>query len=233
MLCIAPVTIQNVKSKFSQKEFRYMDVPCGKCPACLTNRRNDWSLRLAIELENSYGAHFITLTYNNDNIPELVNEETGEIVQTVLKKDLQNYIKRLRKNSNEENLRYYAVGEYGTKTMRPHYHILLFNLPQNKVDYITTCWNAKGFCKIGTITPASIHYVTKYHVNKTHFPESANPSFTLMSRKPGIGYHYVDKFKTFHQGNIDRAHITQLGGVKRRLPRYLKDKLYNKAEMSL
>lgn len=209
-----------------------MDVPCGKCAACLTNRRNDWSLRLAIELDNSHGAHFITLTYNDENIPTIVNCETGEIIHTVIKKDLQNYIKRLRKNTNVENLRYYAVGEYGTKTMRPHYHVLLFNLPQNKVDYITTCWNAKGFTKVGTVTPASIHYVTKYHVNKTHFPESAHPSFTLMSRKPGIGHQYVDKFKTFHQGNINRAHITQLGGEKRRLPRYLKDNLYTKAERS-
>lgn len=226
MLCIAPVTIENPKYKFARNtEYRYIDVPCGKCPACLTNRRNDWSLRLSIEHENSLGAHFITLTYSDENMYYNENDEPS-----VYKKHMQNYMKRLRKNTKQDNLRYYLVGEYGTQTKRPHYHILLFNLEEDKTDFITTCWRGKGHVKVGTVTAASIHYVTKFHVNKSDFPELANPSFTLMSRRPGIGYHYIDKMKKFHQGNTNKSFVTQLGGLKRRLPRYYKDKLYNKAE---
>ena len=42
--------------------------------------------------------------------------------------DLQNYIKRLRKlisNEYDEKIRIFAVGEYGTESLRPHFHIVL------------------------------------------------------------------------------------------------------------
>lgn len=224
--CISPVDIINTKfasqSRFNPDVTSIIAVPCGKCPNCLESRRGDWSLRLAIELEHSTGAHFVTLTYNDENI--YINENGAP---SVLKKDMQDYMKRLRKTTTTK-LRYYTIGEYGTKTQRPHYHILLFNYPKGKDHHITTSWLGKGHTKVGTVTAASIHYVTKYHVNKSHFPELANPSFALMSQ--GIGKDYIKTHKNYHDGNINKAYYTDLGGTPRRLPRYLKDKLYNKKE---
>ena len=227
--CIAPVDIKN--PHYGIRGTYYMAVPCGKCANCLSDRRSDWSLRLQIELSHSTSAHFITLTYSDEN---LYYNENG--VPSVSKKEMQNYIKKLRKTTSEK-LRYYLVGEYGTKTQRPHYHILLFNYPQDKIQNITHCWNNKhdiiGNTQIGTVSHASIHYVTKYHVNKTAFPELANPSFTLMSRNPGIGAKYVDQFREHHENKTSKAYFTDLGGEKRRLPRYLKEKLYTKPERLL
>lgn len=44
--------------------------------------------------------------------------------------DLQRFMKRLRKYLSkyfkDEKIRYYAIGEYGTSSFRPHWHILLF-----------------------------------------------------------------------------------------------------------
>lgn len=225
--CIAPIQIVNPKFGIKKNSTWYMEVPCGKCPNCLADRRADWSLRLKIELDNSLGAHFITLTYSDENMNY---NENG--VPSVSKKEMQLYIKRLRKRSINK-LRYYAVGEYGTKTKRPHYHILLFNLRKDQEHIITDSWNNKGFTKVGNVTPASIHYVTKYHVNRTHTPESSDPSFALMSRNPGIGANYVNEMQKYHQDRLDKAYYTDLGGQKRRLPRYLKDKLYNKAQRSI
>lgn len=227
--CISPVDIKN--PHYGIRGTYYMAVPCGKCPNCLSNRRSDWSLRLQIELQNSTSAFFITLTYSDENI---FYNENG--VASVNKKHMQDYIKRLRKTTSEK-LRYYLVGEYGTKTKRPHYHILLFNYPMDLQDNIINCWSNKqdtiGHVKIGTVTYASIHYVTKYHVNKTSFPELANPSFVTMSRMPGIGHQYVEQFREYHKDKTRRAHFTDLGGVKRRLPRYLKEKLYTKPQRLL
>ena len=64
--CITPVEIKN--PHYGIRGTYYMAVPCGKCPNCLSDRRSDWSLRLQIELSHSTSAHFITLTYSDENL---------------------------------------------------------------------------------------------------------------------------------------------------------------------
>lgn len=224
MLCISPLSLPRPNGKGNQDR---ITVPCGKCPACLTNRRNDWAVRLKIEHKHATSSYFITLTYDENNIRynEFVDLETGEIryQPTVVKSDLQKFIKRIRKYSE---CRYYAVGEYGTHTRRPHYHILLFNYDVNELYRLQSSWPF-GFIQIGTISDNSIMYVCKYHVNRTDYPEHANPSFALMSRRPGIGAIYGNKMFEFHDG-YDKYYYPDHGGVKRRLPRYLRDKIYSK-----
>ena len=91
-----------------------MIVPCGKCFTCRSKYRLSWQLRLQHELLSyNYNAMFLTLTYDDDNLP------TNE---TLVKKDVQDFIKRLRKFYNDVKIRYFAVGEYGSEKHRPHYH---------------------------------------------------------------------------------------------------------------
>ena len=60
--------------------------------------------------------------------------------------DVQRFIKRLRKQITtlfkDEKIRYYAIGEYGTSSYRPHWHILLFT---NSVA--VTNWLQQSFYK--------------------------------------------------------------------------------------
>lgn len=226
MQCLEPISIPNPKG-FSNAD--RITVPCGKCAACLTNRRNEWTSRLEYELADAKSAYFVTLTYNNEHVPCV-----GQY-PTLVKSDLQNYFKRLRKIIKPNKIRYYAVGEYGTKYNRPHYHILLFNLPPNFIDAISTAWTKEkeeiGFVSIGTITSASIHYCTKYHLNKTSKPnELSADSFVLMSRHPGIGAGYIERYGSFHRNNIDRTYLLKRGGFKTRFPRYYQTKLYTEEE---
>ena len=220
MPCYAPFNIPD--PKYDNPKIR-LEVPCGKCAGCLQSRRDDWTNRLTHEMDASSSAHFITLTYAEEYITY------GETHQTLVKSDLQNFFKRLRKRIYPNKIRYYAVGEYGTTTLRPHYHIILFNLPHNMVDEIQLSWS-NGFAQIGTVNRGSIHYVTKYHVNKNIYPEGSQPSFATMSRKPGLGSNYVRDYATYHDGNINRSYLLHPGGVKSRLPRYYKDKLYTESE---
>lgn len=223
MECLSPMNIQRPNGQGNKDR---IIVPCGKCAGCLTNRRNDWSLRLRFEHENAKSTHFVTLTYSDDNM-----HYNDHFIPSVNKEHIQLFMKKIR-NHTTEKLRYYCVAEYGTQTKRPHYHILLFNYPNNLIDKLTDTWEY-GFVKIGTITNASIHYVTKYHVNKNDHPENAEKGFVLMSRKPGIGFDYIKNYKNYHDENINRAHFTDFSGQIRRLPRYLRDKLYNEQERSL
>lgn len=220
MACYAPLNIPD--PKFNNKKIR-IEVPCGKCAGCLQSRREDWTNRLAHEMDVSTSAYFITLTYSDENIT------FGETFPTLVKSDLQNFFKRLRKKIHPNKIRYYAVGEYGTNTYRPHYHIILYNLPHYLVNEIQQSW-LNGFAQIGTVSRASIHYVTKYHVNKNVCPEGSQPSFAVMSRKPGLGANYIQKYSSYHDGNIDRSYLLHPGGIKSRLPRYYKDRLYSESE---
>lgn len=74
---------------------------------------------------------------DNVEIPEIEKNEqiTKKHVQfgVVCKKDIQNFLKRLRKkidklnlSYNDKKIRYYIASEYGPITKRPHYHGIIF-----------------------------------------------------------------------------------------------------------
>ena len=109
-------------------------VPCGRCAACFSTKRSHWSSRIEYEYRYSHDAHFVTLTYDDEHIRQ---NEHG--VYSVFKDDVQKFFKRLRQNSIYGNIRYYLTAEYGSRTMRPHYHAIIFNVgsdPQVVIDDI-------------------------------------------------------------------------------------------------
>ena len=151
-VCVSQIRIK-------QKD-RFVDVPCGRCGFCLSNRRKEWSFRLQKEMRYHESAAFITLTYSDNNIRfmDAVDRDTGECISypILVKKDLQDYIKRVRYYQGkitDSKIKYYAVGEYGTKTKRPHYHAIMFGVHRGvKMDEI---WE-HGHADVGTCTLDSI-----------------------------------------------------------------------------
>lgn len=214
-----------------------IDVPCGICEICLSNKRAEWTIRIEKELKNSASGWFVTLTYDDDNLPLM--EDT--LYQTLCKKDLQLFLKRLRKYNTkmiqEYNkglkvserplkmipVRFYAVGEYGSKTYRPHYHVILFNVNSKTKDKIIDIWKL-GNCHIGTLTSKSIHYVTKYMINRHDYHHGVTKPFTTMSRRPGIGAAYMtDQLRNWHE-KYENDYIVK-DGYKYKLPRYYQERM--------
>lgn len=198
-------------------------VPCNKCIPCLMNKRNDWSFRLGQEHRVSKSAYFITLTYDEKHL---------RTDRSLNKRDLQLYLKRLRKKHDRQTrIRYYAVGEYGTRSGRPHYHILLFNSLE---EHIRSAWvdckgKAIGLVHIGNVTEASIAYCTKYIIQKDTYPEGMEKPFATMSRSYGIGAHYLsDAMVSWHREDDRNYAVVQ--GQKCRLPRFYKEKIFWKDE---
>lgn len=207
-----------------------LPVPCGKCAACMNRKRNEWSFRLEVELKHCTSAYFVTLTYEDDKVPL---NSLG--LPSVYKRDCQLFLKRLRKMLQDCKIRYYMVSEYGSKTFRPHYHAIMYNLPADKKlahDSILNSWS-KGHVKVGSVTPQSIAYVTKYVITKEDLPDGLDPVFALMSRKPGLGYQYVDSHKDWHSTpSQERMYAVKSGGVKVSLPRYYRKKLFDEDYIS-
>jgi hypothetical protein len=211
-------------------------VPCGKCYNCKMKRASNWSVRLMKEYERSSNGVFVTLTYSTEYVPI-----TEKGYMTLDKKHVQNFIKRLRQwhKGQTLSLRYYAVGEYGGKTYRPHYHILLFNA---KFEFIERSWSDcvdkknKKFRKLGEIhygklTEASVGYTLKY-ISKAkgslHKNDDRVPEFALMSK--GLGNNYFDSnMIDWHLSKpMERMYIPLKDGKKASMPRYYKDKIYSK-----
>lgn len=213
MKCISPLRLRI--------DGTFQDVPCGKCNFCLLSRRMDWTLRLVQESKRWLSCYFITLTYDDQHLPA-----DGSLV----KEDFQKFMKRLRKDVSPVKLRFYAVGEYGTVTQRAHYHVILFNLPDREVKYLDFHWQ-KGNVHVGEVSLASIHYVTKYHVNRYGDHGGREPPFAFMSRNPGLGQNYLtQEMISWHK--LQKADYAKVNGVVTRLPRYYRERVFSALERS-
>lgn len=190
---------------------------CYRCDPCLMRRKSIWATRIMLERDEHIDSAFITLTYSPDKLP---------LDGTLVPKDLQDWLKRIRKRMEPRKLRFYATGEYGETFGRPHYHIILFGYPPcNRrdrtthvvrykqcecgiCDRIRETWGS-GIVDVGSVTPYSAQYVagyvtTKYKIAARAVREGIEPPFSRMSLRPGIGSGYaVDAAETFLHFNLD------------------------------
>jgi len=196
-------------------------LPCGRCPHCKKHRTNSWVFRLQQEDLVSSCSHFITLTYTSDHVPISANG-----FMTLCKRDLQLFFKRLRK-LQQSKIRYYAVGEYGSKRWRPHYHIIMFNLEDEK--HLASAWT-QGDIHTGLVSGASIGYTCKYIAKPTRIPihkrDDRVKEFSLMSK--GLGASYLTPQKVnYHTADLSRNYVTTPGGYALALPKYYRDKIFD------
>lgn len=166
--------------------------------------------------------YFITLTYDNENIPISNNG-----FATLWPDDLRNFWKRLRKRVGR--LRYYACGEYGTRGQRPHYHAIVFASQQQAEAIIKDEWEF-GDVHFGRVEPASIRYTVQYydkgHWSPSHVRDDRIPEFSRMSQ--GIGSNFIDerRVKDFLD-KPGKGYIYDHEGRKIATPRYYKKRLFD------
>lgn len=194
-------------------------VPCGKCPACLANQRSEWIFRLEQEYLDSNFAVFVTLTYDEKNIPLGYN---------VRKRDVQLFHKRLRKHFPPGDMRFYLVSEYGDHTFRPHYHGLYFfkgSYEQTEIyDIFEKSWNL-GFIKFGEVEEGSIVYCTKYCLKHSSTPPGREKTFRLVSKmNGGLGFRYIKLMQDYHVSSGNAKFVSN-NGKKSRMPRYYRLKM--------
>lgn len=143
--------IKNIYEKIYTKERKYndapvfypeYDIPCGRCIGCRLKYSSEWAARCCLELKRHDSSYFVTLTYDDCHVPYSTGivPETGELVTTttLVKRDVQLFMKRLRKKYAEKydnKIRYFLAGEYGDKTFRPHYHAIIFGLRLDDLEF--------------------------------------------------------------------------------------------------
>lgn len=184
-----------------------VDVPCGRCIGCRLEYSRQWAVRAIHEAKFHEKNSFITLTYAPEYLPQ---------GGTLVVKDTQDFLKRLRKAVSPAKVRFMCAGEYGTRYSRPHYHLLIFGYDfPDKYPYkivhgyiyyrspqLERLWPF-GISMIGDVTFESAAYVARYIVKKVKGSEELKDSiyqgrkaeFMTMSRKPGIAHDWIEKYK--------------------------------------
>jgi len=181
-----------------------LPVPCGRCMNCRLKKARSWAVRIMHESQMWPDNCFVTLTYDEENIPP-----GGSLV----KRDLQLFMKKLRRHFDGRTIRYYGVGEYGENLSRPHYHLILFNcffedqyVWTHKDGYNTYVSDTlmklwpQGHSLIGDCNSDTAMYCAGY-VTKKYIGSDIDsvyggklPEFALMSRRPGIGKLWFDNY---------------------------------------
>lgn len=212
---------------YHKKGEENLPLPCGKCPFCLATRVSQWSFRLMREDRNAKTANFVTFTYAPEHVPKSPNG-----YKTLLKKDYQDFMKRLRKQSPSlPKIKYYAVGEYGSTTMRPHYHAIIFNAD---IELVQKAWE-KGYIYNGDVREESVGYTLKYINKKGKIPMHRNDDrikeFSLMSKGLGESYLSENMINWHKEMPNQRVYCNLKGGRKIAMPRYYKNKIFDKKEL--
>lgn len=187
---------------------------CGQCVGCRLERSRQWAIRCVHEASLYPNNAFITLTYSPQFLPPYAS---------LLVSDFQKFMKRLRKKFSPQKIRFFHCGEYGEQSQRPHYHACLFNFDFPDKILWKECNDQKlytsailselwpfGLSSVGSVTFESAAYVARYIMKKVtgsraeaHYealdPRTGEyvqrkPEYTTMSRRPGIGKAWFEKW---------------------------------------
>lgn len=178
---------------------------CGCCMPCRVTKRQAWTLRIELEAMLYADNCFCTLTYDDDHLP---------VNGSINKRDLQLFVKRLRKNLKRK-LRYFGVGEYGDEKGRAHYHLILFNVSQFDLDTIQKSWD-KGRIQVSNLTIERSSYCAKYTTKKLggvksrKVTEGREDEFSLQSKVPALGSWIVEKLAISLKRNEKRIYDTDM-----------------------
>lgn len=225
-MCLHPYTKVVVNPAGIKETVQF---PCGHCIECLRDYQNAWKIRLSEEFaENPVGV-FATLTYAPLNAPIAFDQETGELIETdefveymetkdkrvltLNHKDATDWIKRCRERyyrAKGERLefKYFLCGEYGPRTLRPHYHLMIIGIKLwDFLEFFADDWRKRfGFIDASEIvysrnsSPQRVaNYVSKYCAKGEQFE---NPRVALgYCEKPrrtmskGIGKNFALRIK--------------------------------------
>lgn len=245
MACDSPIQLARAGEKYGGKtQILDLIVPCGKCPPCAKRRIDEWVFRLTQEEWKHSSAHFITLTYSQENVPISPNgymtltKGNGRKINGKKRQEscFQLFMKRLRKNlqnaKRHQTIKYYMASEYGTITQRPHYHAIMFGNDLTIDDY-DKAWRL-GSVHAGKVSGDSISYTCKYLDKPSTLTKNPRDDrvkeYSVSSKGMGLNYITPEIIK-WHTDDLKRNYIIKEGGHKIALPRIYREVIYTSQQL--
>lgn len=204
----------------------YLEVPCGYCHSCQKSTNNQYRIRLMYECRRwpPNTCLFVTLTFDDDNLKNFSKDYN---------KAVRLFLDRLRKDYGKQ-IRHWFVCEFGTLHGRPHYHGILFNVPQELIDsydsdvpghhpLLASRWKY-GFVFVGYVSDETCSYITKY-VTKSINGDNIRPRIITSH---GIGENYLQTEEAqLHRFGGKLQPLMTLNGYPQAMPRYYYNKIFS------
>lgn len=236
-MCLFPNIIDNPKFKGSRKnnyrppavvpEFSKIAIPCGYCIECRKKRAREWIIRLKEEVKVNKKGYFVTFTYSDDSLNQLIKKANTDEAKEVARVSIRLFLERYRKKF-KVSCKHWLITELGhVGTKRLHLHGFIWtNINEEELKKI---WSY-GWIYCGKeINNKTINYCAKY---VTKFDKERPTFIAKIFASPGLGKSYInEKTKAIHKFNYDSTiDYYSDKGRKIALPKYYRDKLYNDEE---
>lgn len=246
-MCLRPINVKNpAYVDGSHGEHFVYTVPCGYCEECLKARQNSYMIRTREELlHNEYS--FITLTYKNEKLPKVITE-AGEERGSLCRAHTALFLNSFRHWCSRKEIpfpRYFLCGEYGFKTFRPHYHLLLGTQDASALYWCTNWWRIRfGLVDVKKVSrdfasyERTARYLAKYTAkstleNRTRIASGQVRPYCLHSRDWGLSLFnrlpayrgLVGDFGEISEYVTQQINQTSVGDFRYKLPKYYRKKL--------
>lgn len=238
MPCYHPIRV-NILRKSAVGGRRIRDnqqVPCGNCLGCRAEQGRQWAVRMMHEAQMHQHSWFLTLTYDDDNLPE-----NG----TLVPEHFRSFVKSVRRDQPPGSVSFFGCGEYGDQRRRPHYHAVLYGVeffdrylhthrsgnPVWRSETLERYWN-RGLSEFSNVTMGSASYVASYVRKKVEARENEDyyirvvpetgelvevaPEFARMSLRPAIGRRWIERYWR----DVYPSDCVVVDGVEAKPPRY-------------
>jgi len=219
-----------------------MSVPCGVCIGCRIDKARQWALRCTHEAKLHERCSFVTLTFNDESMPRNLSLDKFHLQQffRALRYEYGPFRYFAAGEYSKDNRPHYHILLFGLnfdddrkKHSTNKYGDVLYIS-----DRLSKVWT-NGYHLIGGLTYQTASYTARYVIKKIYGPDAGqhenytrlSPStgevwqvereFILMSRRPGIGSGWYDKF---HKDAFPSDCLIA-DGKKFPVPRYYLEKL--------
>lgn len=215
------------------KEYDTFQLPCGKCIECRLEYARSAAIRCVHEAKMFSDNSFITLTYSDSHVGDgrLRYYDFQSFMKRLRDDRFRSYLKQLGISRSEWkglsrdershhldllSIGFFATGEYGDITKRPHWHALLFNYRPDDLVYrysndrgdriftsatIDALWGFNDSdsrpSDIGDVSFESAGYVARYAAKKLVHGVDGSHDFSPIHKRSSryaIGKRFVETY---------------------------------------
>lgn len=232
----------NIPPIFDERTL-YVPVGCGKCIECMKKKAREWQIRLAEEIRYNKNGKFVTFTFSEESLINLIkiveneakikdnnknNEDIYEIENECATKAVRRFLERWRKKY-KKSVKHWLVTELGkNNTERIHLHGIIFT--DESKEIIENIWKYGQIWVGNYVNEKTINYITKY-INKIDEKHKNYKSIILCSS--GIGKDYfkrTDWKLNKYKGEETKEYYRYRNGNKSSLPIYYRNKIYSEED---
>lgn len=228
-----------------------LEIPCGNCMGCKLERARQWSVRMMHEKKFHAETSFLTLTYSDQACPQNYGLDLRHL-QLFMKRLRKSVPQKLRFYACGEygdlngRPHYHAI-IFGYDPPGKVFHsVSERGDKQYTSPHLSSLWPA-GLATTGLVTTESCRYVAQYCMKKIKTNDDygqdryyrlspidgvyhkVRPEFAVMSRRPGIGQGYVEKYKS----DFYPSGFIVVDGVKQAPPKFYVSKLSEEEQRHL